>query len=173
MFNNKKDPLVDSVKTVMEANYKRRDAESRVNEAFGVTSKRGLPHELHADYDAALQKATEVALKEGVEALNEGKWNYPKELTKTKETSDMGTTNAARNREDRKKIRKAAKAKAHKALMSGLKEEEVEHPDSEPKKWTKFKIGEKPSRPDWVSEESSPQIKESFEQFLRSKFLKD
>lgn len=71
MFNNKKDPLVDSVKTVMAENAKRRDAESRVNEAFGVTSKRGLPHELHADYDAALQKATEVALKEETEEKDE------------------------------------------------------------------------------------------------------
>jgi hypothetical protein len=39
----------------------------------------------------------------------QGKWNYPKDMTKTKETSDMGTTNAASNRKARKMWRKKVK----------------------------------------------------------------
>jgi hypothetical protein len=56
-----------------------------------------------------------------VPTIGEGKWDYPKEMTKTKETSDMGTTNAAKNRAERKKLRKKVKAKAHKELMGGKK----------------------------------------------------
>jgi hypothetical protein len=69
MFN-RKDPLVDSVKQVMDENRVRRDVEKLVNEAFGVTSRKGLPHELHAAYDATLTEATEIALTEGMSKLN-------------------------------------------------------------------------------------------------------
>jgi hypothetical protein len=70
MFNNqftKKDPLVDSVKKVMEQNEKERQATAAVNEKFGVVDRRALPHELHSHWDAAYQKT----LSEGVEALDE------------------------------------------------------------------------------------------------------
>jgi hypothetical protein len=70
MFN-RKDPIADSVKVVMEQNAIRRAVEKQVNESFGVTAKRGLPHEMHASYDDALEKATKIALSEGVEALDE------------------------------------------------------------------------------------------------------
>jgi hypothetical protein len=76
MFN-RKDPLVDSVKQVMDENRVRRDVERLVNEAFGVTSRKGLPHELHAEYDTALAEATETALKEGMSKLLEDKKNWP------------------------------------------------------------------------------------------------
>jgi hypothetical protein len=60
MFNNKKDPLVDAVKKIMEQNEKEREAVRRVNEAFGVHSKKALPHELHAKYDAMLEEANRM-----------------------------------------------------------------------------------------------------------------
>jgi hypothetical protein len=60
--------------------------------------------------------------------LDEGKWDYPKHITRTRETSDMGTTNAAANRARRKAFRKKVKAKAHKELMSGGQKSSV-NPD--------------------------------------------
>jgi hypothetical protein len=69
----------------------------------------------------------EVDLDE--EEIEEGKWNYPSEYTKKpdaeqREREDVfGSTQKA----DRKEFRKSAKAKAHKALMTGkLTKEEVE-----------------------------------------------
>jgi len=80
--------------------------------------------------------ATKMAMKEAVKdeadkgeeevELDEGKWDYPKHLTQTKTTSQTGSTNAADNRARRKAFRKKAKAAAHKKLMSGMKNEEVE-----------------------------------------------
>lgn len=55
--------------------------------------------------------------------IEEGKWNYPADMTKTKTTSQTGSTNAADNRARRKAFRKKTKAAAHKKLMSGMKEE--------------------------------------------------
>lgn len=80
---------------------------------------------------STIVKAHKIAKKvaEEVEQIDEGKWNYPKHMTKTVTTSDMDTTNAARNREERKAFRKKEKAKAHAALMKGLRKEEVEELD--------------------------------------------
>jgi hypothetical protein len=64
MFNNKKDPLVDAVKKIMEQNEKEREALKSVNEAFGVHSKKALPHELHGKYDAMLEEAKKCMYEE-------------------------------------------------------------------------------------------------------------
>jgi hypothetical protein len=65
MFNKKNyDPLVDSVKAVMEQNEFLRRVEAQVNEQFGVASKNALPHELHAKYDAVLAEAKKCAMYE-------------------------------------------------------------------------------------------------------------
>lgn len=53
--------------------------------------------------------------------LEEGKWDYPEHMKKTVTTSDMGTTNAQQNREERKAFRKKERAKAHAELMKGGK----------------------------------------------------
>lgn len=50
--NVKNDPLVYSIKAVMEQNEHQRRVEALVNEHFGVQSKNNLPHELHSEYDA-------------------------------------------------------------------------------------------------------------------------
>ena len=65
MFNKKNyDPLVDSVKAVMEQNEFLRRVEAQVNEQFGVVSKNALPHELHAKYDAVLAEAKKCGMYE-------------------------------------------------------------------------------------------------------------
>lgn len=58
--NVKNDPLVDSVRAVMEQNEHQRRVEALVNEHFGVQSKKALPHELHAEYDAVLAESMET-----------------------------------------------------------------------------------------------------------------
>lgn len=70
---NKKDPLVDAVKQVIANNEKERNAVKSVNEAFGIQSKRQLPHEKHAAYDAALNKAIKGELTEAVKEELVGK----------------------------------------------------------------------------------------------------
>lgn len=70
MFNNKKDPLIDSVKKVMEENELRRQAELDLNEELGIASKRALPHEHHANYDALLEQKIAEALHPNQQKLD-------------------------------------------------------------------------------------------------------
>lgn len=53
----KNDPLIDSVKSIMEKSDLDRQAEAAVNEEFGVTSKNALPHELRSKYNQRLAEA--------------------------------------------------------------------------------------------------------------------
>lgn len=68
MFD-KNDPLVASVKKVMEQSDRERKATKAVNEKFGIQDRRALPHEKQDEWDAAYKKV----ITEGVEALNEKK----------------------------------------------------------------------------------------------------
>jgi hypothetical protein len=88
----KNDPIVDSIKQIMDESRIRRDVETLVNETFGVTSKKGLPHELHAEYDAALKEATEIALTEGMSKLIENKKNDWKKEEVEEEQLDEAST---------------------------------------------------------------------------------
>jgi hypothetical protein len=67
MFN-KNDPLIDSVKGVMQQNQAHREAVRAVNETFKVTDKRQLSYEDQLKYDAAvaqkLQEAAELSPKQ-------------------------------------------------------------------------------------------------------------
>lgn len=67
MFTNKHDPLVDSVKSVMEKNNLRRQVEEALNEELGVSSRKAVPHEHLASYDAMLEEAYKCAMKEADE----------------------------------------------------------------------------------------------------------
>lgn len=71
MFGNKKDPLADVVSGIMQDTRKRNAAEQQVNERFGVASRKALPHERVAEYDAALKQAQTDVLKE--ETIEEAK----------------------------------------------------------------------------------------------------
>ncbi len=64
MFTNKHDPLVDSVKSVMEKNNLRRQVEEALNEELGISSRKAVPHEHLASYDAMLEEAYKCAMKE-------------------------------------------------------------------------------------------------------------
>lgn len=79
--------------------------------------------------------ADRLARSKTNEEIEEGKWDYPKDMTTTKTTSHTGSTNAADNRERRKDFRKKVKAAAHKKLMSGAKEEPEQLNEVAPKGW--------------------------------------
>jgi hypothetical protein len=64
---NKNDPLIGAVQEVMKKNQAERDAVRLVNEKFGVTDRKALPHERQGEWDAAYK----TVLTEGVETLNE------------------------------------------------------------------------------------------------------
>lgn len=62
MFN-KNDSLVASVRKVMEQNARERQAAQAVNEMFGITDRRALPHERYAEWDAAYKAVLSEELK--------------------------------------------------------------------------------------------------------------
>jgi len=53
---NKNDPLVNSVKAIMEQNDLRRRVEAKLCEELGIYSRKQLPHEHLANYDALLEQ---------------------------------------------------------------------------------------------------------------------
>jgi len=69
-FNNKNNPLLDSVKSVMIQNEKLRKIEESLNNELGITSKKALPHELHAEYDAAYNQMVNEALHPNQQKLD-------------------------------------------------------------------------------------------------------
>ena len=68
MFTKKHDPLVDSVKSVMEKNNLRRQVEEALNEELGISSRKAVPHEHLASYDVMFEEAYKCAMKEAEEA---------------------------------------------------------------------------------------------------------
>jgi len=64
MFTNKKDPLVDAVKSVMSEGNLKRQVEEAVNNHFGVSSRKAVPHEHLNEYDALLAEAYKCAMEE-------------------------------------------------------------------------------------------------------------
>jgi hypothetical protein len=164
----KADPLVDSVKIVMEQNSIRREVERLVNEEFGVTSRKGLPHELHAEYDAALKEATEATLNEISKDLAQ----------RTKHTADHAllgkydkggplaskwgapSKHAASGDDYDKKADKLIRvSRAAQAKLGGHRPSNV--------KPAKVLAKEETEAP------KTARINESFEHFLRNRFLKD
>jgi hypothetical protein len=70
---NKNDPLIGAVQEVMKRNQFEREAAKLVNEKFGVTDRKAMPHERLGEWDAAYK----TVLTEGVEALDEAKIDHP------------------------------------------------------------------------------------------------
>lgn len=54
MFNNKKDPVADTIKGIMNRTALRNKVEEALNEQLGVSSRKAIPHEYLAQYDAML-----------------------------------------------------------------------------------------------------------------------
>lgn len=69
MFN-RKDPLIDSVKNVMKENELRRDAERKLCEELGIASRKQLPREHLANYDALLEQKIAEALHPNQQKLD-------------------------------------------------------------------------------------------------------
>ena len=65
-FNQKDDPLLDSVKGVIDTNQIKRQAAAVFNESLGIQDRKQLPHELLSDYDRELEDFTVKSLTEGV-----------------------------------------------------------------------------------------------------------
>jgi hypothetical protein len=59
---NKKDPLIGAVQQVMQRNQVEREAAQAVNEYFGVTDRKALPHERQGEWNAAYQQVLNEGL---------------------------------------------------------------------------------------------------------------
>jgi len=57
MFGKKDDPLVGVISGIVNNTARKNEVERKVNETFGVHSRKALPHERLAEYDAALAAA--------------------------------------------------------------------------------------------------------------------
>lgn len=62
--NKKYEPLVNSVKTIMEKSNVRREAETILNESLGIDSRNAVPYSQRPEYDRALEKTYLALLKE-------------------------------------------------------------------------------------------------------------
>ena len=67
---NKNDPLIDSVKKVMEQNARERAAAQTVNEKFGVVDRKALPHSQQGEWDAAFKQVLSEGLHPNQEKLD-------------------------------------------------------------------------------------------------------
>jgi hypothetical protein len=66
---NRNDPLIGAVQEVMRKNQAERDATKAVNEKFGITDRKALPHEKQAEWDSAYNTIITEGTNAGV--LNE------------------------------------------------------------------------------------------------------
>lgn len=62
--NKKYEPLVNSVKTIMEKSNVHREAETILNESLGIDSRNAVPYSQRPEYDRALEKTYLALLKE-------------------------------------------------------------------------------------------------------------
>ncbi len=73
MFNNKKDPVADTIKGIMNRTALRNKVEEALNEQLGVSSRKAIPHEYLAQYDAMLaEQQAEAEKKTGAPTPTEG-----------------------------------------------------------------------------------------------------
>lgn len=104
----KNDPLVEVSKKIMKENETRRQVVLLVNESLGIESRKALPHEYHADYDDLFKESIDVALKEGIEALDEMLGKGEKNL-KSLENYYSIQNDRISNIRDRKEDKRAAR----------------------------------------------------------------
>lgn len=76
----KNDPLVHSVKAIMEQNELHRRVEAKLCEELGIYSRKALPREHQANYDALLEQRLEEAKKDSLAA-------YERRMSKGPEAS--------------------------------------------------------------------------------------
>lgn len=120
MFD-KNDPLIASVKQVMEQNAKERAATVAVNEKFGITSRKALPHERQGEWDAAYK----AVLSEGSDPYAEQQAgsvsvNPPKPKLKPTATAKPDPTKG-----------QDPYAEGQASSISTVKEAKVDHPNKQ------------------------------------------
>ena len=122
MFN-KNDPLVQAVQGVMKENAFRRRVEEQLNEELGIASKKALPHEQHAEYDALLEQRLEEA------------GHVLPDLTQKKEEPKPSKEYAQRMKDDKDKKKSSENERARAAgLFKGSKKSTVKealHPNQQ------------------------------------------
>jgi hypothetical protein len=102
MFN-KNDPLINSVKLVMEKNELERSVEKALNEAMGIVSMGALPHEKHAMYkelykDILAEATFESNLQElSREKLNQYRWKAMDDVDDLRRKTVVGGTRAEKD----------------------------------------------------------------------------
>lgn len=67
---NKNDPLIGAVQEVMKRNHAEREAAKLVNEKFGVTDRKALPHEKQGAWDAAYKQILSEGLHPNQQKLD-------------------------------------------------------------------------------------------------------
>jgi len=67
---NKNDPLIGAVQEVMKRNHAEREAVKLVNEKFGVTDRKALPHERQGEWDAAYKSVLTEGLHPNQQKLD-------------------------------------------------------------------------------------------------------
>ena len=67
---NKNDPLIGAVQEVMKKNQAERNAVRLVNEKFGVTDRKALPHEKQGEWDAAYKQVLSEGLHPNQQKLD-------------------------------------------------------------------------------------------------------
>lgn len=67
---NKNDPLIGAVQEVMKRNHAEREAAKLVNEKFGVTDRKALPHEKQGAWDAAYKQVLSEGLHPNQQKLD-------------------------------------------------------------------------------------------------------
>jgi hypothetical protein len=126
MFDrNKKDPLVDAVKGVMQVSESDRKAIAHVNKTLGIQSRRQLPHNKHAAYDRAVAEAQKAAVA--------GTLTETTQLTELKESTEKKAEplnawgqDAKTAKAVRKQLRMERKHKAYVKRLKRLTKEDTE-----------------------------------------------
>ena len=134
---HKKDGLTDAVKSVMEVNQFHREAEAQVNEMFGVVSRKALPHEQQASWDAEFNKIiSEGAIKRmgddgGMETYKKKPKGYsPKQMMIAKiagnpnkiDAQDLAALRAGKKMDEEEQIDEVSRTKARKAADKASKQ---------------------------------------------------
>ena len=129
MFNKKNDPLVESVKAVMKQNEVHRQIEAALNEELGISSKRALPHEYHAQYDALLEAKVVDAAEKMAKSLSSRVRNAIDNITGNK-----GGPSKAKKMEDpyeEQKKREIPEEASVKRKHSYMGEANIKHPNQQ------------------------------------------
>jgi hypothetical protein len=133
MFN-KNDPLIGAVSGVMKENELRRQVEQKLCEELGIYSRKALPHEHRANYDALLEQRLDELSKgklvNYIGSASADKSSAAHDIGKINQiASDYGTTKKDRKDRDKLNKRHSNRSLGIVRAASKLAKEEVEQID--------------------------------------------